>query len=196
MDANGIIFGGGGVISAGSSSTSTTSWNVTGSEAVGRIAYFGTSAVDESFPNSRFIIMRHNPSQPATGAWGSKGTSRGLTDQDALNGYANTRTLAGYGAEAHPQACNVWNFTLARPEGASEWFMLSAGQWKLILTNNTYYYLSSNNPDYQYQGTSSTENATDPENFFVLADNSWTINGTLNGYTKGTNRVPTAFFVY
>ena len=197
VDANGIIFGGGGVISAGSSSTSTTSWNVTGSEAVGIIAYFGTSAVDESFPDSRFLIMRWNKTRPNPGQWGSVDVLRGLTDQHALNGYANTQTLVGYGATAHPRPYNVWNFELARPEGASRWFMLSAGQWELIYTYNQYY------DDYSqklYGGDSSTEcvNENYPGRYNVIADNTWFNNDQhiFNGYNKSSNSYPTAFFVY
>ena len=53
-----------------------------------------------------------------------------ITDMD---GIANTDALVGHGSHTHTAASSARNYSVTRPEGASAWFLPSAGQWQKMI---------------------------------------------------------------
>ena len=98
---------------------------------IGYVAYVSTSDVDAGVSGSRILVLA-NADAGTSILWGSKGTSRDLTNDD-LNGYSKTNTLQGYGSEAHPAAYAAWNYSAAIPSGGAtpaHWFMPTKKQWE------------------------------------------------------------------
>ena len=104
---------------------------------IGYVAYISTTDVDTDVSGSRILVIAN--SDDAWGAWGSKGTSRGLTT-DGPTGYSFTNTLQAYGNSAdtgHPAAYNAWNHSAAIPTGGStpaHWFLPTQNQLNSIIT--------------------------------------------------------------
>jgi len=84
---------------------------------IGYVAYVSTSDVDAGVSGSRILVIAAADAGTSI-AWGSKGTSRGLTADD-LNGYSKTNTLQDYGSEAHPAAYAAWNYSATIPSGGA-----------------------------------------------------------------------------
>ena len=104
---------------------------------IGYIGYISTTDVDTGVSGSRILVVAS--SDDAWGAWGSKGTSRGLTT-DGPTGYSFTNTLQAYGnspSTGHPAAYNAWNHSAAIPIGGAtpaHWFLPTQNQLNSIIT--------------------------------------------------------------
>lgn len=136
-------------------------WNVDGegnisssdADAVGRICYISTSDVDIAFVGSRILVLANEDITNQHGiTWGVYGEPTHLTatkEPEGLCGYNNTNTLQAFGHErkvrdvsgskveyesGYPAACYAWNYSGAKPVGASHWFLPSFIQCKKMLT--------------------------------------------------------------
>ena len=113
-----------------------------GSEgAVGIIAYISKTAVDNSFADSRVLVLA-TADASSSAKWSSQTDATCLATQysvlnDAKNdmaGYANSNALDGNSSHTHAAATAAKNFATTRPTGASTWFLPSAGQWDKMIT--------------------------------------------------------------
>lgn len=122
-------------------------------DAVGRICYISTSDVDIAFVGSRILVLANEDITNQHGiTWGVYGEPMHLTatkEPEGLCGYNNTNTLQAFGHErkvrdaagtkveyesGYPAACYAWNYSGAKPVGASHWFLPSFIQCKKMLT--------------------------------------------------------------
>ena len=103
---------------------------------IGYVAYVSTSDVDAGVSGSRILVIASADASATALTWGSNGTARGVEaveNANDLNGYSNTSTLQGYGAEAHPAADAAWNYGATIPSGGAtpaHWFMPTKKQWE------------------------------------------------------------------
>ena len=102
---------------------------------IGYVGYVSTSDVDTGVSGSRILVLAS--ADASTGAaWGTQGTSRGLTT-DGMTGYSYTNTLQGYGSSAHPAAYAAWSYSGTIPSGGAtpaHWFMPTKAQLSAIVS--------------------------------------------------------------
>lgn len=100
---------------------------------IGFIADYRTDGVDESIPNSHFLVMSMEGNNCK---WGSSTKAHTLAESDTRNGYSDTQLLQALGSTEATAAYIAWNKSTAIPSGGAtpaHWFLPNYGQFKSIM---------------------------------------------------------------
>ena len=114
-----------------------------GTTAVAKIAYVGSDAETSTTYNHGLALALEDVSDEKS--WCSQKSAYCLATQYSssygdtgarvdVGGIANTDALVGHATHTHAAAQAARNYGVTRPEGTSEWFLPSVGQWDKMLT--------------------------------------------------------------
>jgi uncharacterized repeat protein (TIGR02543 family) len=111
------------------------------STASGVVAYVGSSEADLETGHKYLAISLEDIGQ---GAYGGKGNAFESTSSDLATvlTWINGRYVTIHGHERtdgaeHPALDKAYNYSTARPSGASTWFVASVGQWNMVVKGLT-----------------------------------------------------------